>query len=97
MPKDDFFKISVRTQSDDFKLFAFEVVNQGIDSHLEAFTKSEFKEDQKQFGRFNFNFHRSELPILIRRLRELETEESESWADDIETTLEEEKQENENA
>ena len=38
---DEFFEISVYAGSDDFKLFQ-EVIDQGIDSHLEGFTKSNF-------------------------------------------------------
>lgn len=92
MANDEFFKITVRIQSEDFKMLAYEIVNQGIDSHLEAFTESKFFEDEKEKGRFVFNFHRKELPILIRRLKELETETADQWADDIESTLEEEKE-----
>ena len=90
MPVNQFFKITVRVNSEDFNLFAFKIVNQGIDSHLEAFTKSEFFEDEKNPGRFVFNFHNTEIPILLRRLRELGEEEADSWADDIELCLEEE-------
>ena len=30
-----------------------------------------------------FNFHKSEIPILVRRLEELGTPEADQWADDI--------------
>ena len=76
----EFFPITTPTFTEDFKLFK-DIVNQGIDSHLEAFVKSEFKEAG---DRYLFNFHKSELPILLRRLRELGTEESDYWASDIE-------------
>jgi hypothetical protein len=70
-----------------------EVVNMGIDSHLEAFTRSEFLTDKQHASRYVFNFHRSELPILTRRLRELgekHGDEYEDLANDIETILNEE-------
>ncbi len=76
-------KITCRIASSDFKLFSA-IVNQGIDAHLEAFTESKFFESEKDKGRFVFDFAKSELPILLRRLRELETEEGDQWADDIE-------------
>lgn len=76
----DWFPIGTPLGSPDFKLFAG-IVNQGIDSHLEGFTKSEFN---RKGDRFLFNFHTSEIPILLRRLRELGTEEGDMWADDIE-------------
>lgn len=63
------------------------LVNQGIDSHLEGFTKSKFQlfmqDGQK---RMSFDFHKSELPVLLRRLDELGengNEEADSWASDI--------------
>ena len=64
---DEFFEISVYAGSDDFKLFQ-EVIDQGIDSHLEGFTKSNFTYSN---GRHYFNFHKSELDILLRRLQEM--------------------------
>jgi hypothetical protein len=63
----------------DFKLFEL-VVNQGIDSHLEGFTESTFETDS---DRLVLNFDKSELPILIRRLREL-AERADGWAFDLE-------------
>lgn len=77
---DEFFPITTPLGSEDDKLFV-SIVNQGIDSHLEGFTKSKFSQ---QGGRRIFNFHVSELPILLRRLEELGTEEALSWKDDIE-------------
>lgn len=77
---DEFFEITTPIGSADDKMFV-DVVNQGIDSRLEGFTKSKFSTIG---NRRVFNFHNSELPILTRRLRELGTEEGESWADDIE-------------
>lgn len=81
---DEFFEITLPIGSEDDQMFVG-VVNQGIDSSLEAFTKSKFDVRQGSLGaRRVFNFHKSELPILLRRLRELGTEEGDSWADDIE-------------
>lgn len=77
----NFFEISTRSQ-DDYTIFA-DVINQGIDGHLEAFTKSDFSQSD---GRAYFNFHVNELSILLRRLNELEddgNDEAGRWADDI--------------
>ena len=80
----DYLPITTPVGSPDDKLFT-EVVNQGIDSHLEGFTKSKFEIKNSSLGnRRIFNFHRSELPILIRRLEEIGTEEAYQWARDIE-------------
>ena len=80
---DEFFEISVYAGSDDFKLFQ-EVIDQGIDSHLEGFTKSNFTYSN---GRHYFNFHKSELDILLRRLQEMwEASEDDNiyqWIEDI--------------
>lgn len=65
-------------------------VNQGIDSHLEGFTKLKIEYDVDQSvncTRDRFTFDDSELPILLRRLREDGSEEAESLADDIEYVL----------
>jgi hypothetical protein len=84
----DYFPITTPLGSADDKLFAG-IVNQGIDSHLEGFTKSNFSvqvlpKDSPSSKRRIFNFHNSELPILLRRLEELGTEEALQWKDDIE-------------
>ncbi len=80
----DPFNISCCVGTSDEKLFK-SVVNQGVDAHLEAFTASKFYYKEGDFvARLHLDFDRAELPILIRRLRELGTEESERWADDIE-------------
>lgn len=80
---DEFFEITTPVGSEDFNLFK-SVVNKGIDSHLQGFTKSKF-EVKKEDGhsRLYMNFHKSELPILIRRLEEVGTPEADSWAEDI--------------
>ena len=82
---DEFFKITTPVGSEDEALFVG-IVNQGIDSHLEAFTKSKFDVRQGSMGsRRVFNFHKTELPLVLRRLRELGNEEADSWANDIES------------
>lgn len=68
----DFFRISIPFGSKtDVKIFT-DVVNQGIDSRLEAFTRSRFSRSDGELGgsRLVLEFHRSELPLLVRRLRE---------------------------
>ena len=80
----DFLEITAPVGSEDDKLFVG-VVNQGIDSHLEGFVKSKF--DVKKGSLSNrrvFNFHKSELPILLRRLDDVGTEEALQWKTDIE-------------
>jgi hypothetical protein len=80
----DYLPITTPVGSPDDKLFT-EVINQGIDSHLEGFTKSKFEIKNSSLGnRRIFNFHRSEIPILLRRLEEIGTEEALQWKDDIE-------------
>lgn len=82
----NFFPIETPYNSDDYKIMK-DAVNQGIDSHLEAFTKSEFKKSPNFNNKFLWNIHVSELPILYRRLEKLydETgnEDYMSIADDI--------------
>jgi len=81
---DEFIPISTPVGSEDDELFT-SIVNQGIDSHLEGFTKSNFEVKPGSLGnRRIFNFHKSELPILLRRLEELGTEEALQWKYDIE-------------
>ena len=43
----DFIEITTPIGSQDFEIFR-EVVNKGIDSHLEAFVKSVFKQEGKR-------------------------------------------------
>lgn len=75
--------ITISCNPFDFKIFQT-VVNQGIDSHLQAFTKSQFFPDSSNKNRFVFKFHHTEIPILLRRLREYGREEYIIWAEDIE-------------
>jgi hypothetical protein len=77
----DFISIGTPVNSKDYDLFK-SIVNQGIDSHLEGFTQSQFFFD---CGKFHFHFHKSEKHILIRRLETLISEtDRESDSDDIE-------------
>jgi len=85
----EFFQITIYCNSEDTKLF-ISVVNQGIDSHLEGFTQSKFYWEDSQLI---MEFHRTELPILIRRLEEIGTENAFGWIEDIEHILEQEKRE----
>lgn len=90
----EFLSITCPIGMGDFKMFV-SVVNKGIDSHLEAFTKSQFGVQDNDNGRFVFNFHRSELHILIRRLEEMiddtedetEAQEIEQWVYDLNEEL----------
>lgn len=68
----DFLEIEVAPDSADFVLFQG-IVNQGIDSQLEAFVLSEFgyRRYYSIGVRAFFHFHKSEIPILIRRLSEI--------------------------
>jgi hypothetical protein len=79
----DFFPIETPYDSKDYKMMQ-KVVNMGIDSHLEAFTKSEFKKSPSFANKFLWNIHNSELPILYRRLEKLYDE---SGDDDYQSLL----------
>ena len=80
----DYLPITAPAGSPDDKLFT-DIVSKGIDSHLEGFTKSKFEIKNSSLGnRRVFNFHRSEIPILLRRLEELGTPEALQWKEDIE-------------
>lgn len=79
----EFLKIETPIGSQDDQLF-INVVNQGIDSHLEGFTKSKFNVNDTSIGkRRAFNFHKEEIPVLVRRLEEIGTDEAIQWAEDI--------------
>lgn len=73
------FPISVPVWSDDCSLFSA-VVNQGIDARLEGFCESKF---YRKGDRLELDFADSELPVLLRRLCELDEEEASNWASDI--------------
>lgn len=81
--KEEFIKITTPIGSKDFEIFK-DIINRGIDSHLEAFVKSKF---EKGKDRYNFNFHKSEKPILLRRLQSAldatGDEDIERWFNDI--------------
>ena len=74
--------ISTYKGGDDCKLFT-EIVNQGIDARLEAFTESDFYDESEY--RFVFNFADNEASILLRRLSELADydDNADSWLNDI--------------
>ena len=83
MNKKEYLPISCIVNSSDFTMFK-SVIDQGIDSYLEGFTKSSFEIKKAEYAtRLYMNFHNSELPILIRRLQELYTGQSDMWAMDI--------------
>lgn len=67
---DKFFPIETPYSSEEYKILK-EVVNQGIDSRLEGFTKSKFGKSTAFANKFKWDFHYDELPILSRRLQEL--------------------------
>jgi len=77
--------ISCMIWSEDGKLF-MDVIDQGIDSRLEAFTKSTFKVED---GRLHMAFHPAEVPLLLRRLCEVYENSNEDdeqcglWIEDI--------------
>jgi hypothetical protein len=83
----EYLPISFRQGSQDHKIFDM-VINQGIDSHLEGFTKSKFSEHD---GRIFCDFHHTEEKILVRRLEEIFensedadiSEAAYTWAEDI--------------
>lgn len=77
MRKDHYFEMSMI--GEDRQTLA-KVINQGIDSRLEAFTKSEFRISNSRLFCW---IHESELSILLRRLLELENDAAELLADDI--------------
>lgn len=80
---EQFFPVSTPVGSEDDALF-IEIINQGIDSSLEGFTKSNFEVKPGSLGnRRIFNFHKDELPILLRRLGEIGTPEAQQWIEDI--------------
>lgn len=81
----EFVPITIPLSNRDEVALFTSVVNQGIDASLQAFTKSKFSRGRGRFGegRLVLEFHTSELPMLVRRLEELGTEESERWAEDI--------------
>lgn len=67
---ENFFPIETPYSSKDYEIMK-NVVNKGIDSHLEGFVKSEFKKSPVWSNKFLWNIHASELPILYRRLQDL--------------------------
>lgn len=80
-PQSMTYDISCFVGSEDFKMFQ-RVINQGIDSHLEGFTKSSFK---IVGDRLCMAFDSAELPILLRRLDEIGGDHAQGWREDIQT------------
>lgn len=86
----DFFEITTPVESKDAKLFA-KIINRGIDSDLEGFTKSKFDTKQTSNGRrLVLNFHKDEIPTLIKRLEDIGGEDALMWVEDIKNYKEEE-------
>lgn len=81
----EFFPIETPYSSKEYEMMNT-VVNQGIDSNLEGFTKSEFKKSPHWANKFLWNIHQSELPVLLRRFQEKYEETSD---DDYFTFMEE--------
>lgn len=78
------FQITCHVSLSDAQLFAA-VINQGIDSHLEAFTESQFKTEG---SRLVLDFALVELPILVRRLEASDDDAALLWSEDIRATPE---------
>lgn len=82
----EFFPIQTPYSSKDYEIMK-NVINMGIDSNLQGFTKSEFKKSPNFNNKFLWNIHTSELPILYRRLEELyaktNDDDYQSFLDDI--------------
>lgn len=75
--------VSFLVGTPDYHLFV-DIWNQGIDSRLEAFTKSEYKFRGTMVGnRLIISFHPDEMSILLRRLSEVNTEKADMWIGDI--------------
>ena len=75
--------ITTPLNTSDYELFK-DIINQGIDAHLEGFTESTFEEKmQNNQPRLVMDFEGKDIDVLIRRLEECGTEESETWANDI--------------
>ena len=72
---------TIKARNKDVELMA-KVVNQGIDSRLEAFTKSKFY-NSDGYNHVDCDIHSSEMSILLRRLDELEDERADSLANGI--------------
>lgn len=73
------YDMHIKSQSE-WAAIAF-AVNQGIDSHLEGFTRSTFGKD----GRCNV--HPEELHVLLRRMNDMDDDEARDLRSCILTTL----------
>ena len=74
-------KISVTHGSKDHLLFQ-RIINQGIDSRLEAFTVSTFGHKFEEH-RLYLDFADDEIQILLRRLLGDRSDEADQWVSDI--------------
>jgi hypothetical protein len=76
-------------KGDDRQLIV-DAVNQGIDAHLQGITDSSFKwvDDMLCGKALQCEVSYKDLPIIIRRLLEVGSEETDMLAQDIATTLE---------
>lgn len=72
-------EITCPTWFDDAEMFEG-IINQGIDSYLEGFTKSRF---HIKGDRLFLSFHPDEVPLLLRRLLELNDDHADQWVYDI--------------
>jgi hypothetical protein len=84
----DFYEIECPPNGFDFRIFS-QVVDMGIDSHLEAFQKSKFGyRYYDSIGlRAYFNFHLSEREILLRRMKTLRPQFVGDYLDDLITDI----------
>ena len=81
-------QITTPLNTEDYTLFK-EIIEQGIDGYLEGFTDSEFAEKMYHGQpRLVMEFGSKDLPILVRRLKELDNDDALLWANDIEETEE---------
>jgi len=75
--------ISCYIGSEDFELFK-NIVNQGIDSRLEAFIKSNFKVNETE-RRLYMDIDTNEISLFMRRLSKIAEDDNnaDQWEDDI--------------
>ena len=78
---DNFIPISCVSWSEDCSMFE-DIINQGIDARLTAFTKSTFAYVKH---RLEMDFHKDEIEILMRRLSERAdyNNNADEWENDI--------------
>ena len=76
-------EISCYIGSEDFDLFK-NIVNQGIDARLEAFTKSKFHVNENE-RRLYMDIDTNEISLFMRRLSEIAEDDNnaDQWEEDI--------------